>query len=140
VTTHVERTNSRSAFKDPKALPDRECPAQGQTDPSPLPSKLSNASFAASGTTRFWIIHPFHPKHGREFELQTRREVLGEDRAFYYDKKRRLRSMPIAWASLAKPDLFLELAAGRTPFRVDDLADLARLIDTLEDCQEGDIL
>jgi len=65
---------------------------------------------------------------------------LGEDRAFYYDKKGRLRSLPVAWTSLAKPDLFLELAAGRTPFRVDDLADLARLIDTLAGCQEGDNL
>ena len=36
--------------------------------------------------------------------------------------------MPAGWTDVEGPDPFVELAAGRTPFRVDDLLTLARLL------------
>jgi hypothetical protein len=40
-------------------------------------------------------------------------------------------SWPRAWTDAADPDVFVMLAAGRSPFRVEDLLVLAELIDGL---------
>jgi len=39
--------------------------------------------------------------------------------------------LPVDWTDAAEPDLFVEFAAGRSPFRLQDLLALAALIDGL---------
>ena len=41
----------------------------------------------------------------------------------------RVRSLPARWTDVDGPDPFLALAAGRTPFRVEDLLALARIVE-----------
>ena len=50
-----------------------------------------------------------------------------------------LRTIRQAWTSAAAVDLFVRVAAGRSPFRVSDLLALAALLDGLDgdDCAEG---
>lgn len=69
---------------------------------------------------------------GQEFVLSTRRMNWGEDRVMYFDCAGRLRSMPTSWTGVAEADLFLEAAAGRSWFRVDDLLELTELLQTLK--------
>lgn len=73
------------------------------------------------------VTHPFHPLHGREFELVDRRRTWGEDRIYYYDRGA-LKRMPAAWTSAATPDRFVAVSAGRSLFRVADLIELANLV------------
>jgi hypothetical protein len=42
-----------------------------------------------------------------------------------------LTSVPRAWTDLADPDVFVTVAAGRSPFRVEDLLVLAELVESL---------
>jgi uncharacterized protein DUF5372 len=73
------------------------------------------------------VTHPFHPLHGRKFELVDRRQTWGEDRVYYRDG-RELKRMPATWTSAAVVDPFVKLSAGRALFRTDDLLALAELI------------
>jgi len=77
------------------------------------------------------VTHPFHPLHGREFTLLAHRQNWGEDRVFFVDDQGQLVSLPAQWTSLAPPDPFVILAAGRSAFRVADLLELACLIEQL---------
>jgi len=74
------------------------------------------------------VTHPFHPLHGREFELVERRSAWGEERVYFRDDSGRLRRVPAAWTSAAAPTAFEAISAGRSPFRVEDLLRLAALI------------
>ncbi len=65
--------------------------------------------------------------------LATRRLNWGEDRVMFFDAHGRLRSMLTAWTSLAAQDGFAQTAAGRSWFRVDDLLQLAALLDQLQE-------
>jgi hypothetical protein len=80
---------------------------------------------------RFRIIHPFHPAFGREFELVTWRQSWAEDRAYYHDANGRLCSVPAGFTSMGRVDPFVEIAAGRSIFRVEDLIRLATLVENL---------
>ncbi|HJN16009.1 MAG TPA: DUF5372 family protein [Armatimonadota bacterium] len=82
------------------------------------------------------ITHPFHPQSGREYPLVTCRRNWGEDRAYYHDDNGQLVSLPGAWTSVCAPDPVVVLSAGQSAFRVQDLMDLARLIEELK--QGGD--
>ena len=42
-------------------------------------------------------------------------------------------SLPLGWTDAAEPDVFVTMAAGRSPFRFADLVALRRLIDGLSD-------
>jgi hypothetical protein len=42
-----------------------------------------------------------------------------------------LTSVPTAWTDIAEPDVFVVVAAGRSPFRVDDLLVLAELVEAV---------
>ncbi len=75
------------------------------------------------------MIHPFHPWHGREFLLVTYRHNWGEDRVYVHDDDGRLVSLPAGWTSLVPPDPFVVVSAGRSAFRVQDLLELACLIE-----------
>ena len=67
--------------------------------------------------------------------LATCRQNWGEDRVMYFTRAGRLRSMPTSWTSVAEADAFLEASAGRSWFRVDELLQLASLLDTLRESQ-----
>lgn len=60
--------------------------------------------------------------------LLTRKWNWGEDRVMYFDERGRLRSMLTSWTNLADDDLFGQVSAGRSWFRVDDLLRLAALL------------
>ena len=57
-----------------------------------------------------------------------RRNAWGEDRVYFHDDTGRLRRLPTAWTSVAPPDAFVALSAGRSHFRVEDLLQLVALI------------
>lgn len=78
-------------------------------------------------------MHPFHPWFGREFVFLAVRQTWSEDRAFFLDGEGRQFSLPVGWTDAAEPDVFVTLAAGRSPFRFADLVELGRLIDGLAD-------
>ena len=50
---------------------------------------------------------------------------------FFFDEDGRQKSLPVGWTDAAEPDVFVTVAAGRSPFRVADLLALAELIDGL---------
>ena len=74
------------------------------------------------------VTHPFHPLSGREFEYVGRRVAWGEPRVYFYDEEGRVRAVPAGWTDADSPHPFDLRAAGRCPFRADDLAELAVLV------------
>jgi len=86
---------------------------------------------------RFRVTHPFHPLLGLEYDLVGYAHSWGEHRVFFREPgEERVRSMPASWTDVDGPDPFLELAAGRTPFRVEDLLALVRLLAEIDgECQ-----
>jgi hypothetical protein len=60
------------------------------------------------------------------------RNNWGEDRVYYCDHEGRLVSVPASWTAVVPPDPFVAISAGRSPFRLEDLLDLARLVATLQ--------
>jgi hypothetical protein len=68
---------------------------------------------------------------GREFVFLAVRQTWSEDRVFLLDGDGRQCSFPVGWTDAVEPDVFASFAAGRSPFRVEDLLTLARLIDGL---------
>jgi hypothetical protein len=79
------------------------------------------------------VTHPFHPWVGREFVFLAVRQTWSDDRVFFVDGDGRQFSLPVGWTDAAEPDVFVVMAAGRSPFRVTDLLALVRLIDDLRD-------
>jgi len=73
------------------------------------------------------VTHPFHPWAGREFVFVAVRQTWSQDRVFFLDAEGRQHSLPVGWTDAAGPDMFVTVAAGRSPFRVADLLALARL-------------
>jgi uncharacterized protein DUF5372 len=61
---------------------------------------LSNAPDASGSPQRFRVTHPFHPLHGREWDLVARRHNWSEDRVYFHDDRGRLRTIPAAWTSV----------------------------------------
>jgi hypothetical protein len=85
-------------------------------------------------TVSFTVTHPFHPLTGQRFPLVAERFAWGEPRAFFLDPgSGQVRSLPAAWTSLAPPDPFLHLAAGRVIMRIVDLRALAGLLHELRE-------
>jgi hypothetical protein len=83
----------------------------------------------------FRITHVFHPLYGREFTLVERRSVWGEERVYFYDDHGALRRLPAAWTSVALADAFVEISAGRSHFRIEDLLHLTVLIAQLREAR-----
>jgi hypothetical protein len=96
---------------------------------------LGKAPTTPDGTDRadsFTVTHPFHPLAGQRFDLVAERVAWGESRVFFLESgSGKLKSLPTAWTSLAAPDPFLHLAAGRTILRLVDLRALAELLHEL---------
>ena len=87
------------------------------------------------GCQTFRITHPFHPLCGREFTLVTFRLNWGEQRVYFHDDTGRLIGLPAQWTDVFPADPFVAISAGRSPFRTQDLLELARLLEVL---QQGD--
>ncbi|CAM3433595.1 hypothetical protein BST27_29980 [Mycobacterium intermedium] len=77
------------------------------------------------------MTHPFHPWFGREFVFLAVRQTWSEDRVFFLDENARQFSLPVGWTDVVEPDVFVRMAAGRSPFGFADLVELRRLIDGL---------
>lgn len=84
------------------------------------------------------MTHPFHPWSGREFVFVAVRQTWGEDRVFFFADDGTQKSLPRAWTDAADVDPFVALAAGRSPFRVEDLLLLAELLDRFADADAGE--
>jgi hypothetical protein len=69
---------------------------------------------------------------GQRFELAAENREFGQDRVFYRDADGRMRYLPRGWTSLAAPDPFVNAAAGRAYFRLEDLIRLAEQIRELQ--------
>ena len=74
------------------------------------------------------MTHPFHPLCGREFPLVTDRHSWWGHHVYFHDDTGLLASLPAQWTSLFPVDPIVALSAGRSPFRVQDLLELAELI------------
>jgi len=74
------------------------------------------------------VTHPFHPLRGQSFELLAVRNNWGGDRVSYLGPEGRLRTLPLEWTDVYKPDLVVTLGAGRACFRADLLRQLRRLV------------
>ncbi len=81
------------------------------------------------------MTHPFHPC-GREFVFIVARQNWGEDRVLFFDEEGVRRSLPRAWTDIADADPFVGLAAGRSPFRVEDLVALVDVMAGLRSASE----
>jgi hypothetical protein len=56
------------------------------------------------------------------------RVTWGENRVFFLDGNGVQRSLPAGWTDAAVPDVFVAMAGGRCPFRVEDLLVLVELV------------
>ncbi len=97
-----------------------------QLDPE---NELSTTPDNSNGEHTFTITHPFHPFYGRIFPLLAQRFAWGEERVFFADPQtQQIRSLPLAWTSLAPPDPFLIVADGNAVLRLQDLQQLAQFL------------
>jgi len=55
----------------------------------------------------------------------------GEHRVYFHDDAGRLVSLPAQWTSVFPADPCVAVSAGRSPFRVQDLLELAQQIDRI---------
>src|SRR5215470_16693577 len=90
--------------------------------------KQSTAPVPLDRTQTFLVTHVFHPLYGRELRLIDQYLVWGGDRVCFRDDKGALRFLPTAWTTLAPADPFVQMSAGRSHFRVEDLLRLTTLI------------
>ena len=78
------------------------------------------------------MTHPFHPWFGREFVFVAVQQTWRQDRVFFFGDDGTMQSLPRAWTDVTEPDVFVAMAAGRCPFRVVDLLELAEVIDGVQ--------
>jgi Family of unknown function (DUF5372) len=103
-------------------------------DHSGKPTTIPNPSDEA---LEFTVTHPFHPLKGQTYAILSRRSAWGEPRVQFLDPvTEQVRSLPIAWTSLATPDSFIQMAAGQALLR---LVDLQRLSTRLHEFVEPSI-
>jgi len=77
------------------------------------------------------VTHRFHPLFGRALEFVKRRRNWDADRVYVFDPDGELVSLPAEWTDAVAADPFVEIAAGRCPFRVEDLLKLVELVEQL---------
>jgi hypothetical protein len=61
----------------------------------------------------------------------TYRRNWGEHRVYFHDDTGRLVSLPAQWTSVFPADPYVTISAGRSPFRVPDLLELAQQSDRI---------
>jgi hypothetical protein len=59
------------------------------------------------------------------------RHTWGEERVFFLDHEGQMQRIPAAWTDVMGEDPFVVVAAGRSPLRVENLLQLADLIECL---------
>ena len=87
----------------------------------------------------FRVIHPFHPWRNQPFELVAYKSAWGEDRVYFYNHEQQLIALPASWTDAAAVDPFVAVAEGRSPFRAEDLLDLAALVGRLRSKGTGGV-
>jgi len=82
------------------------------------------------------VTHRFHPLYGGTFDVVDRRRCHQE--YLYLDVGGdRVERVPAAWTSLGEVEPFVEISAGRSLFRVDDLVRLSELVAEITGRAEG---
>lgn len=67
--------------------------------------------------------------NGQEYELVGFAHTWGEHRVFFRKPgDQRVSSVPAGWTDVEGPDPFVAMSAGRSPFRVADLIELAAVL------------
>jgi len=99
----------------------RTCPQQHR----------STASHQNFDSKTFQITHPFHPYRNIRFEIDSVRRIASGGRVFFYNAKGRKSSVPLQWTDIGAKDPFVVVSAGRSPFRVEDLLGLVRLMEEI---------
>ena len=87
--------------------------------------------------SQFEITHPFHPWHGRRFELANEQHRWGRHWLDAHADDGRLFSVPVEWTDRTTVDAYVAISAGRSLFRVDELLRLVTLIDGLTAVEGG---
>jgi hypothetical protein len=65
------------------------------------------------------------------------KNAWGEDRVYFYNEDQQLTAIPAGWTDVVAADPFVTVAAGRAPFRANDLLEMARLIHSISE-KSGD--
>ena len=97
----------------------------------------SNAHDRQGEAHQAQVTHPFHPLHGRTFEVIDRRHGQSGECVYLEVDTVRVERVPTAWTSLCSADPFLRVAAGRSLFRVEDLVRLAELVAQIADVEQA---
>ncbi|MGB8505920.1 DUF5372 family protein, partial [Mycobacterium sp.] len=79
-------------------------------------------------SARVLVTHRFHPLFGRQLEFVKRRKNWDQDRVYVCDEAGALVSLPVEWTDVVAEDPFVVVAAGRAPFHVARLLELADLV------------
>ena len=64
------------------------------------------------------------------------RHAWGEERVYFLDSSGHMQRIPATWTDVVGEDPFVVVAEGRSPLRVQDLLQLADLIERLEIAKE----
>jgi Family of unknown function (DUF5372) len=80
---------------------------------------------------RFRVVHPFHPLHGREFEIVEHRLIFSRSVLYFQAEGDYLAQIPAVWTDFTTGDPFLEIAAGHSPLHGASLLQLTDLVATL---------
>jgi len=85
------------------------------------------------------VTHRFHPLFGQELEFVKRRRNYGDDVVYVCGLGGGLLPLPAQWTDAVPADPFVEAAAGRAPFRTEDLLELAgRVVELAARVASGD--
>jgi hypothetical protein len=68
---------------------------------------------------------------GNRFDLVEHRCIFRESYVYFHDESGQLREIPAAWTDFVAEDVFVQLAAGRSPLHAGCLLELAALLDQL---------
>ena len=64
------------------------------------------------------------------------RQAWGEERVYFLDASWQLQRLPASWTDVVGEDPFVTVAAGRSPLRLEDLLQLADLLERLRGSEE----
>lgn len=74
------------------------------------------------------VTHRFHPLFGQDLEFVKRRKNYGDDVVYVRGLGGEMLPLPARWTDAVPADPFTVTAAGRAPFRTQDLLELAGLV------------
>ena len=100
-------------------------------------SRQTNTPKPNTARGSFEVKHCFHPLHGQTLELVAIRNNWDVDQVYYHDQAGRLRTIPVTWTSLISADPVVVFGGGRSPFKLVDLLELARLVEALQEQQQA---